>query len=89
MLPPRKFHTEQIFVLVHMQLVYHAKPVKALQGLCNIHSIFKFGMLQVREKKISLRKWPGGTAHAQLRRNTGGNRREFVSNSPEILTLHS
>ena len=27
-------------------------------------------MLQVREKKISLRKWPGGTAHAQLRRNT-------------------
>ena len=24
---------------------------------------FKFGMLQVRENEISLRKWPGGIAH--------------------------
>jgi len=31
-----------------------------------IHDI-KFGMLEVRENEISLRKWSGGTAHAQLK----------------------
>jgi len=28
---------------------------------------FNFGMLQVRKKEISLRKWSGGSAHAHLR----------------------
>jgi len=33
---------------------------QALQGLCNT---IKFVFLQMRENKISLRKWSRGTAH--------------------------
>ena len=76
MFPLRKFYTEQTFVLVRMQLRNHVdtqtvKRFKCYKGNA-IHTAYdrKFGMFQVRENDISLRKWIGaGTAH--LRGNTG------------------
>ena len=71
-LPPSKFRTRQIFAWlrnclrtnVHTQLVKRLKRWKGYAMYC-VYSI-KFVMLQVRENKISLRKWSGG-ATAQLR----------------------
>ena len=70
MFPLRKFYTEQLFVLVSMQLRNHVdtRPVqrfKRKRALRYIYDI-KFGMLQLRKNEISLHKWSGGTA--QLRR---------------------
>jgi len=65
--PLRKTCTEQIFALVRMQVCNHAdaqtfKRFKRYKAYATLHDI-KFGMLQVRENEISLRKWFGGTAH--------------------------
>jgi len=43
------------------QTVKHFKRYKGYEIYC-IYDI-KFGMLQVRENDISIRKWSGGTAH--------------------------
>jgi len=63
--PLRNFYTEHLFVLLRtkrMQLRNHAdtrtasETFQALKGLCHIHLSIKFGMLQVRENEIALRK---------------------------------
>ena len=58
-----KFYTEKIFVWVRMQLRKHVDTrwsvTRVMQYTCNVN----FGMLQVRENEISLRKRSGGTAH--------------------------
>jgi len=58
-LPVRKCHTKQIFVLVRMQLCSHVdtQTVKRFK-----REYVAFVMLQVRENEISLRKWSDGTA---------------------------
>jgi len=62
--PLRKFYTEEMFVLVCMQLRSHedAQPAKALQVIKWLYDN-KFGMLQVRKNEISLRKYSDGAAH--------------------------
>ena len=73
MFPLRKFYTEQIFVLLRMQLRKHsdAQPVKRFKRWNAMRYVYdiKFEMLQVRQNEISLRKWSGGTA--QLRTSEG------------------
>ena len=68
MFPLRKFHIEQIFVLVRMELRNDAdtQPVKRFKRYkgyaLQIYDI-KFGLLLVRENEISVRKWSVGLAH--------------------------
>jgi len=75
--PPRKLYTEQMFVSLctkRMQLRNHAdtQPVKRSKRWKG-HAIYtcstNFGMLEVRENMIALRKLSGGTA--QLRTSEG------------------
>jgi len=65
--PPRKFYTEQMLALVRMQFCNHVdtQVVKLSSGKRARRYIYgiKFGMLQVRENEISLRKWSCGSAH--------------------------
>jgi len=52
--------------------ITNSEAFPALEGQCDIYIYrIKFIMLEVRENEISLRKLSGGTAHAQLRGNTG------------------
>jgi len=51
---------------VSTQLRSHAnaqQDFQALKGLRNIKTILNFGMLEVRENEMSLRRWSGGAAH--------------------------
>jgi len=42
------------------------KRSKRYKGYAILTYDIEFGMLQVRKNEISLRKWSGGTAHAQM-----------------------
>ena len=61
--PLRKIFTKPIFVLVNMQLRNHAMhnqwSVPSVERPMRYMYDNKFGMLQVRENEISLRKWSG------------------------------
>jgi len=54
-----------MFVLVRMQFQNHedTQPVKRFDRAMRCIYDIKFGMLQVRKNKISLRKYSGGSAH--------------------------
>ena len=75
-LPLRKFYTEHMFVLARMELCNYSDTqlVKRFKRY-EIHVIYciyiymKFGMSQMHEIDISLRKWSGGIA--QLRDSEG------------------
>jgi len=54
-----------MFVLVRMQFQNHedTQPVKRFDRAMRCIYDIKFGMLQVRKNKVSLRKYSGGSAH--------------------------
>jgi len=68
--PRRNLYTEQMFALLRterMQLRNHrhrtSETFPSLKGLCDIYIYcIKYGILEVCENEISLRKWPPGTA---------------------------
>jgi len=59
----RKFHIEQIFVLVRKQFHNHADTQTVERFISAMRCIYdiKFGMLQVCKNGISLRKCSGGS----------------------------
>jgi len=71
-----------MFVLVRMRNRFSAhasaqsrrrknsETLQGLQRLCDIYTVIKYGMLQVRENEFSLRKLSGDTAHLRTLEGT-------------------